>query len=319
MKTLSLHVDISDIIDLDEEFQKSFNVAKAYNENGIYEDKLNNFEAEIIFTNPNSCPIYYDALHFKKYSNLKYLVTASTGTIHINFKDAKDFGIKIISITNELDTLEKITSTAEHALALSLSALRRIPQSMESVKNGEWNYSPFIGRQLNKIHVGVVGFGRLGKMYCNFMRSLGSSVSVYDPYKYELILKNGFEYCSLEDIFKISNIISLHCHVTDETTDFINKDLLKLISDNAIIINTARGEIVNEIDLCNSLKTKNFYYFTDVLNKEYDGLQNSVLAKSVFFNKNIFITPHQGGMTFDARSIAYKRAAELLFEEIIEN
>lgn len=297
---------------------KNFQVIKSYDEDGVYNDKFDDFETEIIFTNPNNCPVYYDQRFLSQFKNLKYLVTASTGTVHININDARDLKIKIISITEELDTLRKITSTAEHALCLTLAAVRKLPLSIKSVDNGFWNYTPFIGRQINMLNIGVIGFGRLGKIYSNMMRNLGSNVSIYDPYKSDEIQSENFQEKDLDMIMSSSDIVSIHCHVTNETTKMINLEALSNIKENLIIINTARGEIVDEHSICEKLNSIDFYYYTDVIAEEYLGLEKNALFNSKFFGKNIFITPHQGGMTFDARLMAYRRAAEMLVENFNE-
>lgn len=311
---LSLHVDIDDLTLVKELLYRSFQVIPSYDGNGIYNDRFDDFDSEVIFTNPNNCPVYYDRVFFSKYKHLKFLVTASTGTVHINIDDATSLGIQVISITKELDTLRKITSTAEHALCLTLAAIRKLPLAIDSVNNGLWNYTPFIGRQLNMLSIGVIGFGRLGKIYSNMMRDLGASVFIYDPYKSDEIESENFLYKDLKEILVSSDVISIHCHVTNETQKMINFNALSDIKENLIIVNTARGEIVDEEAICRKLDSINFYYYTDVISEEYLGLKENVLFKSKFYGKNIFITPHQAGMTYDARLLAYNKAAELLLD-----
>jgi len=311
---LSLHVNIDDLTKVRKDLCDYFEIIEAYDSSGIYKDELNDFSSQVIFTNPNSCPIYYSTEHLQKYFQLKTIVTASTGTIHIDFSATRSLGISVISITNEYEVLNKITSTAEHALALTLAALRKIPQSVKSVEEGKWNYQPFIGRQINCLRFGVIGFGRLGSMYADFLKKLGGEILIHDPYKIDQIKQKGFKHASLLELAKISDVISIHCHVNDETTNMINSDFIGELKSGAIIINTARGEIVSEYDLCNHLKTKEFFYFTDVLSSEFLGLKNNPLFNSPYFMRNIFITPHQGGMTFDARKLAYQRAADLLLD-----
>jgi len=292
---LSLHVDIDDLMPVKELLCKNFQVIKSYDEDGVYNDKFDDFETEIIFTNPNNCPVYYDQRFLSQFKNLKYLVTASTGTVHININDARDLKIKIISITEELDTLRKITSTAEHALCLTLAAVRKLPLSIKSVDNGFWNYTPFIGRQINMLNIGVIGFGRLGKIYSNMMRNLGSNVSIYDPYKSDEIQSENFQEKDLDMIMSSSDIVSIHCHVTNETTKMINLEALSNIKENLIIINTARGEIVDEDAILKGIeqnKIKN--YITDVLEDEINFLNSDLVD-----NEKVFITPHIASRTYE--------------------
>jgi D-3-phosphoglycerate dehydrogenase len=309
---LSLHVDITDLHKTKALLQSKFKIIESFNIEGVYDQKYDDESCVAIFTNPNNCPVYYDESFLKKYTNLKYIATASTGTVHLDLEFLEKSNIKVFAITKELEVLEKISSTAEHALALSLAAIRFLPLALKSVECGQWNYSSFIGRQVNMLTIGVIGYGRLGKMYSRYMHSLGAEVFVYDPYKIKEIREDGFEYRELKKIFSKCNLISLHCHVNHETKKMINKDLLMLMKSNSILINTARGEIVSEIDLLSCLEKLNIYYYTDVIASEFNGLTNSPLYKSKFYNKRLFITPHMAGMTYDAREIAYTRAAEML-------
>ena len=100
------------------------------------------------------------------FPNLQAIVTASTGTVHIDTDFCMEKGIEVISIKDELATLERISSTAEHAVLLTLMAIRKTFLSIGSVWRNEWDYSPFIGRQINCLKVGTVGYGRLEKFIC---------------------------------------------------------------------------------------------------------------------------------------------------------
>ena len=124
--------------------------------------------------------------------DLKYVVTTSTGTNHIE-KLLKQKNIKLISLTRDLKTIKTISS-AEHAFALTLNAVRNIDAASRSVRNGEWDYS-FGGRQMNKLNILIVGFGRLGKMYYKYAKSFGSTIKVYDPY---VQIKNNSNICFVD-------------------------------------------------------------------------------------------------------------------------
>ena len=118
---------------------------------------------------------------------------------------------------------------------------------------GEWDYTRFIGRQMNCLTVGVIGYGRLGSMYSQYCLAFGSRVLVYDPYK--TVINPKLEQVeSLDILVKNSDIISLHVHVGDETLGMINKDTLEKAKNDVLLINTSRGEVVNELDLVNFLK-----------------------------------------------------------------
>ena len=147
------------------------------------------------------------------------ICTASTGTNHIDTNYANLNNIKIISLTKEIQTTKKISSTAEHALALTLSSIRNITEANKSVINGYWDYTKFIGRQIDHLTVGVIGYGRLGRKYSKYMKALGAEVYFYDPY-----IKKNTHHQKITNFIKIisqSDIISLHIHINKETKHII--------------------------------------------------------------------------------------------------
>jgi D-3-phosphoglycerate dehydrogenase len=273
-------------------------------------DVVNNFDA--IFTNPNKSKIFLDKKIFEKAPNLKVICTASTGTNHMNKIDMSNHSIDLLSLTEEREIINTISSTAEHALALTMSAVRNVPQSFNSVLEGEWNYEKFIGRQLDKLTVGIIGYGRLGSKYAEYILSLGSEVLVYDPYK-SVNHPNILQKENLDSIFELSDIISIHVHVNEETTDLINSSLLKKAKKDLIIVNTARGEVINERDLIDFLESNpESKAALDVLADEIVSRKQSEILNFVNNSQQIIITPHVGGMTKEAQEIAYNHAAEML-------
>lgn len=297
--------------------EKSFNIY--YFPDFKYKDlvKLKNVNFYAIYTNPNKSRVRIDKKIINALCDLKYVVTASTGTNHIEKKLLKQKNIKLISLTRDLKTIKTISSTAEHAFALTLNAIRNIDAASRSVRNGEWDYLPFVGRQMNKLNILIVGFGRLGKMYYKYAKSFGSTIKVCDPYVQ--IKKNNSNICFVDLIegVKDADIISLHVHHTKETEKMINKKILKHCKDSVTIINTSRGEIVNENDIITFLnKNRSSKYYTDVIYDEINSKSKNILLKENIKNTNIFITPHIGGMTLDAQEIAFGRVANKLISTI---
>ncbi len=278
-------------------------------------------KVDAIYTNPNKSKIYIDKKMINLAVNLKYICTASTGTNHIDVSYALSKKIKVLSLTKELKIIRKISSTADLALTLTLMSVRNVFPSFQSVLKRQWNYENFIGRQLNSLNIGVIGYGRLGKIYTNYMLSLGCKVYVYDPYVN--IKNNKIQLISnLKKLFKISDLISIHVHVNSETKNLINKKILFNANKNIILINTSRGEIINENDVVNFLKLNNkSKLYTDVLSDEINNKFKSPIFKFAQnkINDQVFITPHIGGMTVEAQEIAYTHAAKMLYEEITKS
>ena len=109
--------------------------------------------------------------------------TASTGLNHINLDDCKKLKIKIFSLKNNRNLINRLPSTSELAFGLMINLLRNMIQSSNSVKNKKWDYSPFIGNELASLSIGIIGLGRLGNFMAKFARAFGMRVFYYDPYK----------------------------------------------------------------------------------------------------------------------------------------
>tara|TARA_B100001029_G_C15056819_1_gene455037 strand:+ start:1144 stop:2097 length:954 start_codon:yes stop_codon:yes gene_type:complete len=289
------------------------NMDVTYFENPEEKDLLsiiNKYDA--LFTNPNKSNIFIGDNLLKNCLNLKVVCTASTGTNHIDIDLLKKKNINLISLTNERKVINKISSTAEHAFALTLSSIRNIIPSYKDVLKGNWNYEKFIGRQMNFLNIGVVGYGRLGKMYASFSKAFGAKVFVYDPYV-DTIDKEMKKVNHINDLLTVSDIISFHIHVNKETYKIVDNKWFNKMKNNVLLINTSRGEIINEKHLIRFLsKNKMVKLSTDVIFDEIKVKKQSNLIKYAKETDQILITPHIGGMTHEAQQIAYNHAADLL-------
>jgi len=265
---------------------------------------------EYLFTNPNKTKIYLGYSNLKK-CKLKAICTSSTGTTHIDKDYLNKKNIKLISLTKEKKILKKLTSTSELAFGLTLDAVRNISISSQSVKKNNWDYEAFIGRMMKNLKVLVIGYGRLGKNYSKYALAFGCDVYVYDP-NVKIINSKLKIIKKLENIIEVIDIIALHIHADKTNYNFLNKKFFKLMKKDVIIINTSRGEIVNELELLNFLK-KNLQakYFADVLNDEINYKKNRLIKYSKKSNQ-VIITPHVGGMTIEGQNIAYNHALNLL-------
>ena len=272
----------------------------------------------IIFANPNKSKIFIGKKIIDHSPNLKVICTASTGTNHIDLNYAKNNNIKVISLTKDFKTINKISSTAELALTLTLSCIRNLIPAYLSVLNNKWDYTEFIGKQMNMVNIGVIGYGRLGKIYTKLCKSFNSTIYVYDPNVQVKDTKIN-QLNSLKKICQHSDIISLHIHASEKNKNLINLNLLNLMKSDVIIINTSRGEIINEHDLINFLKKNpNAKYGTDVISREITHKKSSPILKYAKNNHQILITPHIGGMTSHAQEIAYNGAVSLLKQYLVK-
>ena len=273
---------------------------------------------EAIYTNPNKSKVFIgeDVLNAAK--KIKVICTASTGTNHIDKSYAKKLGLPILSLTEERQVINRISSTAELAFSLTLASLRHVVRGHKAVLDGEWNYEKYIGRQMNSLTIGVIGYGRLGSMYSKYCKAFDSHVLVYDPYK-KVNDKDIEQVSNLRHLIEKSDVIAIHVHVTEETIGMIDKACFKEMKKDVVIVNTARGDMVNELDLVSFLKQNpEARVATDVLADEIKNRKNSPLLKYSLLSEQVIITPHIGGMCREAQEIAYGHAAKRLLNFFIE-
>ena len=266
-----------------------------------------NNQINVIFCNPNRQG-YILNKEILQNSSVKLINTASTGLNHINQNDCKKLNIKIISLTKDFKLIKKLPSTSELSFGLMINLQRNIIQSFQSVKNRKWDYTPFIGQELSSLTIGIIGLGRLGNLMANYAKAFGMRVFYYDPFKET----RKYKKTNLKRLLQIADVISIHAHVSNQTKYMINKKILKFAKKKPVIINTSRGELVNEQDIVWGLKNKIISgYGADVIEKEFVGINKSPIIKNI--NKyNIIITPHIGGMTYQGQLRAYNYAINKL-------
>lgn len=265
----------------------------------VVRELLLSHNIDTIVCNPNQQTYKIDK-ELLENTNVTTINSCSTGLNHIDLDYCKNNNIKIQCHKNDYELINDLPSTSELAFGLMLSLLRNIPKCNKHVSDYKWDYTQFMGRQIKDLNVGIVGYGRLGKMMYDYCSAFGAKTFIYDPYI-------NVPQTSLEQMFKECDVISLHVHVTDETKYMINKKLLGLAQKDLYIINTSRGEIVNENDIVDALdRGKLTGYGTDVIENEFDDLTKSPIIKAMNEGKNIIATPHIGGMTIEGQTKAYK-------------
>lgn len=273
---------------------------------------------DAIFTNPNKSKVFIGKEIIDAATNLKVICTASTGTNHIDKVYVAKKKIPILSLTEEREVINQISSTAELAFGLTMAGLRHIVRGHNAVLKGEWDYTRYIGRQMNALTIGVVGYGRLGSMYANYCKAFGSKVVIYDPYKE---VKQDFRQVDkISELLIDSDVVAIHAHVTKETQNMFNQSLFSQMKKDVLIVNTSRGDIVNEDDAVYFLKNNpQAKIATDVLSDEIRNRLSSPLLKFARESEQVIITPHIGGMCKESQEIAYTHAAKLLQAYLFQN
>lgn len=270
-------------------------------------------EYDAIYTNPNKSRVYVGRELMDAAKCLKVICTASTGTNHIDKAYAAERGLPILALTEERQVISRISSTAELAFALTMASLRHVVRGHSAVMQGEWDYTRYIGRQMNCLTIGVIGYGRLGQMYAGYCKAFGSRVMVYDPYK--TVEDKGLEQVkSIDELLPVADVVALHVHVTPETEGMIKAAILARMKEDVLLVNTSRGDIVNEEDLVAFLRARSqARVATDVLRDEVRNRLASPLLRYAAESSQVIITPHIGGMTREAQEIAYGHAAKRLY------
>ena len=243
---------------------------------------------------------YLDAATLQSLPKLSVIVSATTGTDHIDVTYCNTNGIKILCLKPYQDFLKTIPSTAEHCFALLLSLVRNIPAAVASVKNGNWQRQLFWGYQLKDKKLGIVGMGRTGALLAGYAAAFNMQVHYYDP---NVTVDNSHytKASSLAQLVTNCDIISLHVHLAEDTHHLINSDLSGCFNGTKYLLNTSRGKIADEQFVYGLLKDgKLAGVATDVLETELEDITQSPLYQAMQQGYNVIITPHIGGATYDA-------------------
>lgn len=231
-------------------------------------------------------------------SRLKVIITATTGLNHIDLNAAAKRGITVLSLKGENVFLQEIHATAEHTWALILALLRKIPGAHTSVLNNLWDRDSYKGQELCGKTLGIVGLGRIGRKVAHYGSAFGMKVIACE--KKELPnIPPGVLVDSIENTLALSDIISIHVDYTEANHDLFGRDEIAKIKKGAYLINTSRGEVLNETALLEALINGHLAGAAlDVLCGENRNTKTSAnLINYAKTNNNLIITPHIGGCT----------------------
>ena len=228
----------------------------------------------------------------EKAENLKIIARAGVGVDNIDVDAATDKGIMVVNAPQSTSI-----TVAEHAMGLMLALSRKIAIADASVKAGKWEKSKFMGMELRNKTLGVIGMGRIGSQVVKRSKAFEMDVIVYDPYITEDAAKElGVEITTLDDLIQKADVMTIHVPLTPETKGLISKEQLAKMKDHAIILNCARGGIINEADLYEALKERpDMKAGLDVY--EDEPLTDSPLTTL----DNVVLTPHIAASTKEAQ------------------
>lgn len=249
-----------------------------------------------------------------KAQKLKVIGRAGIGLDNVDVEAATERGIIVMNTP-----LGNTITTAEHTLALMMSLARNIPQADASMKSGKWEKKEFQGVEVFNKTLGIIGLGNIGSVVAERAKGLKMNVVAYDPYiPEEKAKKIGVRLVSLDELLMVSDFITIHVPLTDETRNLINKEAIEKMKPTAMIINCSRGGIVNEKELYEALLSGRIKGAAlDVYEKEPpDDWQLAQLP-------NVVATPHLGASTLEAQrnvSIAIaEQIVDFLLKGVIRN
>lgn len=227
--------------------------------------------------------------------NLTVIGRAGIGVDNVDVEAATKKGIVVMN-TPEANAI----TTAEHTITLMLSLARQIPQAHASLKAGKWERNKFKGMEIYGKTLGCIGLGNIGKLVAERALGLKMNVIAYDPFlSKEAAEKIGVELVSLDDLLKRSDIITIHTPLTPETKNLINKDTIEKMKKRIVLINCARGGVINENDIAEAIKSGRVAgaAFDVFVNEPPEG-GNPIIA----LEENVVFTPHLGASTEEAQT-----------------
>ena len=201
-------------------------------------------------------------------------------------------------------------AVAEYSLALMLSLNRKIHRAYWRTRDGNFSLNGLMGFDMHGKTIGIIGTGKIAKILIRLLKGFGMRILAYDLYPdMKFAGEEGISYVSLDELYRESDIISLHCPLTDQTIYMIDKDSIDKMKEGVMIINTGRGQLINTNDLIEGLKEKKIaaagldvyeeegeYFYEDKSDKIID---DDVLARLLSFN-NVIVTSHQAFFTKEA-------------------
>ena len=225
-------------------------------------------------------------------NRLKVIGRAGIGLDNVDLPAATKKGIVVMNTPQE-----NAIAAAEHTMAMIFSVSRKIPQATASMKAGKWEKKKFMGVELYNKTLGLIGIGVIGTIVADRARGLRMKVIGYDPYlSKEIAEKKGVDLVSLDDLLRRSDFISIHTPLTDETRNLVDKNAFTKMKKGVILINCARGGIINEKDLYDAVKGgKVAGAALDVFEKE-PAVGNPLLEL-----ESVISTPHLGAATEEAQ------------------
>lgn len=238
--------------------------------------------------------------------NLKVIARAGIGVDNVDLNAATKKGIVVMNTPSG-----NAVTTAEHAIAMMFAVSRKIPQATLSIRSGKWEKGKFMGSELCNKVLGIIGVGNIGRIVADRAIGLKMKVLGFDPFlSKEMAEKIGVELVDLPEIFKKSDLITIHTPLNDKTRNLVNREAFQKMKKGVYLINCARGGIVNESDLVWAVKEGIVGGAAlDVFEQEPPPVDHPLLKLD-----QVIYTPHLGAATTEAQENVALEAAEQIVD-----
>lgn len=247
-----------------------------------------------------------DEALLQKARNLQVIISATSGFDHIDLKATEKWGITVMHTPSA-----NIESAAQLTWGLVLACASQLLKAHQMVKSGDWERQHLNGFELSGGHYGIVGLGRIGQRVAQMAQAFNMQLAAYDPYQEEEVFERlKVKRMSFEEVLKTSDVVSFHVPRTLETQHMLNRSHFEYISRQLILVNTSRGSVIHEADLCEALEKGHLRAVgLDVFEKEPLPRTSKLLQSPL-----VFLTPHIGALTDEAFYKASKLAATKLVQ-----
>ena len=299
--------DVSEFSDVLEPLQRIGLVVSLPPDPAVLRERIGEFDAYLA-----ALTVRADRAVLERAARLRVIATPTTGLDHLDLDVMKSRGIHLISVREDRELLDRVTSTAEMAWALLLAVVRRLPWAFDAARRGDWARERFRGHQLSGKTLGILGYGRLGTMVAEYGKVFRMLVLACDVRPVELA--PGVERVDFERLLAESDVLSIHIHLSEENRKLIDAAALAKMKPGAVLINTSRGAIIDEDALAASLASGRLAGAgLDVIEGEWrKDLIDHPLIRHAATHQNLVISPHVGGATVEAQRMVLAHTVEKL-------
>ena len=233
---------------------------------------------------------------------LKLIVRYGVGVDNVDLEAATDLGVIVCNVPDY-----SMNEVADHAAAMALALLRKIAYMNERTKSGTWDYIQSIPlHRIANLTIGLVGFGRIGRMFARRMKGFGCRIIACDPFFPPGQVIDEVELVSRDDLIEQSDLISIHCPLSDFSRNMFVRETFCSMKNSALLVNTARGGIVNEKDLYEALVTG------EIAGAALDVVEKEPFNDAYGLSKldNFLVTPHMSWYSEEASDELNRKVAE---------